>query len=100
MAAFLHSIGYHSWVLPSLLIIPLIGALVVGLHGRTLRGASDEAIEAGATTARQLTFGILLLEFVVSAGLWWSFDPTTAAFQATIDWPWIDSSPWGSMVSR
>ncbi len=94
MAAFLHSIGYHSWVLPALLIIPTIGALLVWLHGTTLKGASEAAVEAGAMTARRLTFAILLLEFIVSAGLWWSFDASSAAYQATIDWPWINA--WGA----
>jgi len=28
MASFLDSIGYNSWVLPALLVIPLIGAIV------------------------------------------------------------------------
>jgi NADH-quinone oxidoreductase subunit M len=93
MAAFLQSIGYHSWVLPALLILPTLGALAVWAHGRALKGAADDHMEAGAMTARRLTFGILLLEFIISAGLWWSFDASTAAYQATIDWPWIDS--WG-----
>jgi NADH-quinone oxidoreductase subunit M len=94
MADFLQSIGYNGWVLPALLVIPTAGALLVWLHGFTLRGASDEAMAAGANTARRLTFGILLVEFVVSAGLWWSFDASSAGWQAVVDWPWIDA--WGA----
>ena len=43
MSAFLQSIGYNSWVLPALLAIPVIGALLVWLHGATLKGATGEA---------------------------------------------------------
>ncbi len=33
------------------------------------------------------------IEFVVSLGLWWSFDPSVAAWQSVVDWSWIPS--WG-----
>ncbi|MEO5677335.1 MAG: NADH-quinone oxidoreductase subunit M [Usitatibacter sp.] len=97
MAAFLQSIGYNGWVLPALLAIPTIGALLVWLHGYTMKDASEEGVAAGAMTARRLTFAILVLEFVVSIGLWWSFDVTSAGWQAAVDWPWIDS--WGARFS-
>ena len=97
MAAFLQSIGYNGWVLPALLVIPTVGALVVWLHGFTLRGATEEAMSAGAQTARRLTFAILLAEFVVSIGLWWSFDVASTDWQAAVDWRWIDS--WGARFS-
>jgi NADH-quinone oxidoreductase subunit M len=93
MAAFLESIGFNAWVLPALLIIPTVGALIVWAHGYSLRGASEQAKEAGAMTARRLTFAVLLLEFLVSAGLWWSFDAASSGWQATVTWPWIDA--WG-----
>ena len=94
MAAFLQSIGYNGWVLPALLAIPTVGALVVWLHGFTVRGATGDALAAGEMTARRLTLAFLVLEFVVSIGLWWSFDPAQAGFQATWDRPWIDA--WGT----
>ncbi len=91
MNSFLSSINYHAWVLPALLILPTLGALAVWGHGLGLR--TDEERASGAHTARRLTLAVLVLEFVVSAGLWWSFDPTTSAFQATVEWPWI--ATWG-----
>jgi len=97
MADFLQSIGYNGWVLPALLVIPTIGALLVWLHGFTLRGASEEAAVAGAMTARRLTLAILVLEFLVSIGLWWSFDVSSAGWQAAVDWPWIDS--WAKFIA-
>ena len=94
MAAFLESIGYNGWVLPALLVIPVVGALVVWLQGMGVRGATGEALARSETTARRITFAVLVVEFVVSAGLWWSLDASSSAYQATFDRAWIDS--WGA----
>lgn len=90
----LESIGYNSWVLPVLLLIPLLGALLVWGHGATMRGAAGEALAAAEGTARTITLLTFVIEFVVSIGLWWSFDPSSAGWQASFDSPWIDS--WGA----
>src|SRR3954466_3821526 len=91
MASFLDSIGYNGWVLPALLIIPLIGAIAL-----MLIPARDSTTEGGVETpaARQVAFWFFLLEFVVSLGLWWSFNPADTGWQAGIDLPWIPS--WGA----
>jgi NADH-quinone oxidoreductase subunit M len=88
MQAFLSSIGYNSWVLPALLIIPVAGAIPLLAMGQRI-----EHQESSSNTARQIAFGTLLLEFLVSIGLWWSFDPATTAWQAAVDIPWIPQ--WG-----
>src|SRR5712672_1100004 len=89
MASFLDSIGYNSWVLPALLLIPLIGAVIVLLL------PVREPVGAGVETpaARQVTFWLFVLEFVVSIGLWWSFNPADPGWQAPIDVAWIPT--WG-----
>jgi NADH-quinone oxidoreductase subunit M len=97
MQALLDSIGYNSWVLPALLVIPVAGALLVWAHSRTVKDATGAALAAGERTARVLTFAVLVLEFVVSIGLWWSFDAASSGWQATFDLPWIDS--WGARFS-
>jgi NADH-quinone oxidoreductase subunit M len=97
MAAFLQSIGYSSWVLPALLLIPTVGALLVWAHGRSVRGADEASVEAASHVARRLSLAVLMLEFGVSAGLWWSFDASSAGWQAGVEWPWIDS--WGVTFS-
>src|SRR3954469_24602262 len=91
MASFLDSIGYNGWVLPALLIIPLIGAVAL-----MLIPARESTTEGGVETpaARQVAFWFFLLEFVVSLGLWWSFNPADTGWQASIDLPWIPS--WGA----
>jgi NADH-quinone oxidoreductase subunit M len=87
---FLESIGYNTWVLPALLLIPLLGAVVI-----LVLPARDPAQTGGVETpaARQLAFWFFLLEFVVSLGLWWSYNPADPGWQASIDMAWIPT--WG-----
>ena len=91
MQAFLSSIGYNSWILPALLLIPVAGAAVLLLTGRGSRGA--DATEESKRSARMIAFFTLLIEFLVSLGLWWSFDPAAATWQAPVDAAWIPQ--WG-----
>src|SRR3990170_632905 len=90
MQAFLASIGYDSWVLPVLLIIPVVGAIFLLATGR---GVSSAEIEQSSRSARIVAFGALMLEFLVSLGLWWTFDPANAGWQSAIDAEWIPQ--WG-----
>jgi NADH-quinone oxidoreductase subunit M len=90
MTAFLASINYNDWILLVLLGLPILGALLLWLHARATRGGDDEA---RANTARHITFWLFLLEFVLSCGLWWSFNPAVAGWQAGFTAPWIPE--WG-----
>ena len=93
MREFLLSVGYDRWILPALLIIPLLGALAVMAGGREAEG-EDEVVSGAAARSRMLaavTFGI---EFVLSVGLWWAFDPAVAGWQQRFDIAWIPS--WGA----
>src|SRR5450759_5988339 len=89
MAGFLDSIGYNLWVLPALLAIPLVGALI----GLMLPGREPAASGVETPAARQVAFWLFVLEFVVSIGLWWSFNPADTGWQAPIDIGWIPT--WG-----
>ena len=105
MNAFLGSIGYDGWILPALLIIPLAGTALIWLQsafasdaGRTSVATSSESTgrvivveetETAGGGARQIAFWTLLIEFIVSAGLWWSFDPAVDGWQQVFDAPWI-----------
>ncbi|MGI8546820.1 MAG: complex I subunit 4 family protein [Gemmatimonadaceae bacterium] len=95
MTAFLDSINYNGWILPALLIIPLIGSLLVWAHGAAQNGLEDA--DAHAATAKMITFLTFVVEFVISAGLWWSFDATSAGWQAGVDASWIPI--WGVRFS-
>lgn len=95
MTAFLDSIHYNGWILPALLIIPLLGSLLVWAHGAAHDGLEDADAHAG--TAKMITFLTFVVEFVVSAGLWWSFDAGSAGWQAPVDAAWIPI--WGVRFS-
>ncbi|HSA55077.1 MAG TPA: NADH-quinone oxidoreductase subunit M [Gemmatimonadaceae bacterium] len=88
MAAFLESLNYNGWILPALLALPLLGAFLVWAH-RMAAGDGD----AAAMTARRLTLAVLVVEFILSLGLWWSLDQANPSWQAVVDVPWIDV--WG-----
>jgi NADH-quinone oxidoreductase subunit M len=93
MASLLDSIGYNAWVLPALLLIPLVGALVILLV--PARASANGRVETPA--ARQLAFWFFVLEFIVSLGLWWSYNPGNSGWQAGVDIPWIPT--WGVRFS-
>ncbi len=91
MRDLLSSIGYNQWVLPALLLIPLAGALVL-VAGAAL--ADDDGSLAAAPSARWVALVTLVVEFVVSLGLWWSFDPSETGWQARVTHWWIPQ--WGA----
>src|SRR5919206_614573 len=91
MREFLTSVGYNDWVLPALLLIPVAGALLILVHGALSRG-DDTIATAGAE--RWIALLTFVVEFVVSLGLWWTYDPSSTAWQAVVDAPWI--TPWGA----
>ena len=78
MTPALTGLGYQHWVLDALLLLPLAGAMLVLL--------------APAAQAKRLALYVALVEFVVSLGLWWTFQPT-AAMQFEAVRPWIPA--WG-----
>ena len=90
MNSFLTSIGYNGWVLPALLIIPVIGAIALVVM---MPRGSDDLQLASNKRARVIAFAFFIIEFIVSVGLWWSFDPAAKGWQAAIDISWIPM--WG-----
>ncbi|HVE79502.1 MAG TPA: hypothetical protein VNA89_11595, partial [Gemmatimonadaceae bacterium] len=86
----LASADYTRWVLPALLAIPLLGAIGLWVHGALTRGdVTPDGAHSRLNTARWMALVTFVVLFVVSLGLWWAFDPTTARWQATFDAPWI-----------
>ena len=79
MRDFLLSLGYGQWILTALLVLPLAGIIPVAL--------------APASRARQVALVVTLVEFVVSLGLWWAFDPTDPLMQFSVDAAWLPT--WG-----
>jgi NADH-quinone oxidoreductase subunit M len=96
----LTSIGYERWIIPALLGLPLLGALAILLtprRDRAPRGIepTDEVASGEASGPRTVAVATLLLEFVISVGLWWSFDPASDGWHGRVRVPWIPS--WGVM---
>ncbi len=91
MLEFLADIGYERWVLPALLLIPIVGAILIYV-ARIGRGRADDI--ANAASARVIAFVTLVVEFIVSAGLWWTFDPARSTWQNVVMKPWIPE--WGA----
>ncbi|HEX6814115.1 MAG TPA: NADH-quinone oxidoreductase subunit M [Gemmatimonadaceae bacterium] len=91
MREFLVSINYGAWVLPALLGIPLVGALLIVLQSAL---AADDGSLAAAPSARWIALITFLVEFIVSLGMWWAFDPSTAAWQFRVTHWWIPA--WGA----
>ena len=97
MRDFLNGIGYMDWVLPALLAIPTIGAALVWAaptpRRRGLAPGSDEIAAGVARGPRWIALLVLIVEFIVSLGLWWSFDVAVPGWQAVFDVPWVPA--WG-----
>ncbi|MEE8477512.1 MAG: hypothetical protein V3S19_04035, partial [Gemmatimonadales bacterium] len=74
MTDFLSSLGYSQWIIPVLLIVPIAGILPI--------------LMVPAAQAKRIALVISTVVFVVSLGLWWTFDATSGNFQfgATIPW--------------
>jgi NADH-quinone oxidoreductase subunit M len=87
-----------AWLLPALLLWPLLGAVVVRLFGRDVRPAqADRALDAlptdalggGGPDARTLTLLVLLVEAALGALAWLAFDPAQDGWQLAVNLPWL-----------
>ena len=79
MINFLASIHYNTWILHTLLGLPLVGALVVFLSPSSL--------------AKRLALVVTLAEFLLSVGLWWSVNTINGTMELLSSTPWIPQ--WG-----
>jgi NADH-quinone oxidoreductase subunit M len=89
-----------QWVLPTLLLLPLVGALLIGLVGLAYEGDDERK----RSLSRIIALGILILEFLVSVDLWTglpgmvsAFDPANTGWQYAFSVPWIPA--WGITFS-
>jgi NADH-quinone oxidoreductase subunit M len=79
MSELLSSIYFESWILHALILLPLVGVVPVLL--------GDER------SAKRMALVITTLEFLLSAGLWWTFNPADGGMQLVSSAPWIPR--WG-----
>lgn len=81
MNSMLLSMGAADWVLPALVLWPILAAGLVRLLGR------DEG--QGGIDARSLTLAALVVEAALGLVLWAIFDPSQRGWQARVDMPWL-----------
>jgi NADH-quinone oxidoreductase subunit M len=79
MTELLANMGYDSWVLDALLVVPLVGALVV--------------LSRPASESKKVALVVAIIEFLISVPLWWAFRSGTAEMQFQHAYPWIPG--WG-----
>ena len=79
MSQLLASISFDRWILHLLVLLPLAGVVPILL--------GDER------SAKRLALAVTTLEFVLSLGLWWAFDPGQGGMQLVSSAPWIPR--WG-----
>ena len=105
MRDLLLSVGYDRWILPALLLIPVLGAADhldrrrrAREHGGRADGGRGTNADAQPSRRRRFARWVALLtfslEFVLSVGLWWTFDPATAGWQCA-DLASRGSPTWG-----
>jgi len=97
MRDLLVAMHYSAWVLPTLLLLPLVGAALIGLVGKPADDLDLHVDFDHGKRVRAIALGTLLLEALISAGMWWAFDPTAPGWQFRVDLPWIPE--WGASVS-
>ena len=83
MNELLTAVGYDRWILHVLLAVPLLGMAVV--------------IASPKAWARHVALVVSLVEFVLSMGLWWAFDPADAGMQFVARVTWLPD--WGISYS-
>ncbi|HEX2611497.1 MAG TPA: hypothetical protein VHK68_10845, partial [Gemmatimonadales bacterium] len=79
MNQFLQSIAFDRWILHALILLPLAGIVPVLL--------GDER------SAKRMALAVTVIEFVLSLGLWWAYQPGQGGMQLLSSTPWIPR--WG-----
>ena len=97
MPVLLNSLNFNSWILPILLLLPLVGAAGILTLGRLVPAGDAAAAARSARQVRGLALAWFVLEALLSLGLWWSVDPSASAWQAYVDLPWIPI--WGARIT-
>lgn len=89
MHSFLLSMGADRWVLPAMLLWPVIAALFVRVLGRDQAAHANGAASISGLDARVLTVGAMAVEALLAVVLWGVYDPAQQGWQARVDMPWL-----------
>lgn len=77
--------GASAWLLPAMLLWPLLAAVIVRVVGRDV---SPDG-ESGGIDARVLTLLALAVEAGMGVGVWMMFKSSEQTWQLAVNWPWI-----------
>lgn len=84
------SLGIDRWVLPAMLLWPIVASVLVRLGGRDVsRDESGAEAPSGGPDARMLTLIALGIEALLAVALWGVFDPDARGWQARVDIAWL-----------
>ena len=97
MTSFLTSIRYNDWILPVLLLLPLVGAGGILAHAWMAPRAPGATPSSVMKQVRLMALAYFTAEAILSLGLWWSVDTNSASWQAYVDLPWIPM--WGTRIT-
>ncbi len=89
MRALLLSFGVTHWILPALVLWPLVAAVAVRMFGRDASLEELGDVPADGLDARILTVAALAVEGALGLALWFVYDPAVAGWQARVDVPWL-----------
>ncbi|MFY7921484.1 MAG: complex I subunit 4 family protein [Gemmatimonas sp.] len=90
MRDFLLSLNFDRWVLPAMLLWPMVAAVLVRVVGRDVaRDESGVEAPSGGPDARVLTLAALAVEAVLALALWGVYDVGATGWQARVDLPWL-----------
>lgn len=82
--------GVAQWLLPAMLVWPIVAAVIVRVLGRDVsRDEHGAEAPSGGPDARTLTLAALVVEAVLGVMLALVYDPARTGWQARIDLPWI-----------
>lgn len=77
--------GASTWLLPAMLLWPLVAALIVRFLGRDVSPEGKFSV----IDARVLTLLALTLEAGMGIAVWMLFHSNQPNWQLAVDWPWI-----------
>ncbi|HUF25865.1 MAG TPA: NADH-quinone oxidoreductase subunit M [Gemmatimonadaceae bacterium] len=94
MTDFLTSIRYNDWILPALLVLPVLGAIGISVHGMLApRRVTADGVAIASPTPKWMALFFFVALFVVSLGLWWTYEPARP-LEPWVRLPWIPA--WGA----
>ena len=90
MGNLLQSFAVLRWILPAMIMWPVLAAVAIRLFGHDASRNEDGAeAPSGGPDARLLTLFAMIVEGLLGLTLWLVYDPAALGWQASVSWPWL-----------